>query len=106
MASTGDDPPPTENFRRITDELLLMRSEHNEGNLTTLDELALHQSHLTKIEYINRVCPKLRILLLQVRRFDYPFFQLSFIRREMRTGQQHRAHREPDPAARPRIPQP
>ena len=58
---------PTENFRRITDELLLLRSEHNDGNLTTLDELALHQSHLTKIEYINRACPNLRILLLQVR---------------------------------------
>ena len=66
MASGKD--APTENFRRITDELLLLRSEHNDGNLTTLDELALHQSHLTKIEYINRACPNLRILLLQVRR--------------------------------------
>ena len=58
---------PSENFRRITDELLLLRSEHNDGNLTTLDELALHQSHICKIEYINRACPNLRILLLQVR---------------------------------------
>ena len=65
MAS-GDD-PQSEHFRRITDELLLLRSEHNDGNLTTLDELALHQSHLAKIEYINRACPNLRILLLQVR---------------------------------------
>ena len=63
---------PSENFKRITDEFLLLRSEHNDGNLTTLDELALHQSHLTKIEYINRACPNLKILLLQVRRTLVP----------------------------------
>ena len=71
MAS-GED-APNENFRRITDELLLLRSEHNDGNLTTLDELALHQSHLCKIEYINRACPNLRILLLQVRCGNDPY---------------------------------
>ena len=50
---------------RITDELLVSRSEHNDGALDTLEELSLHQQKLNKIEYINRVCTKLKILQLQ-----------------------------------------
>ncbi len=72
-------------FRRITDKLLLQRSEHNDGDLTSLEEISLHQQHLMKIEYINRyftdktsllllqffnksnfrVCPNLKVLHLQ-----------------------------------------
>ena len=49
----------------ITDELLVSRTEHNNGALDTLEELSLHQQKLNKIEYINRVCTKLKILQLQ-----------------------------------------
>ena len=50
---------------RITDELLVSRAEHNDGALDTLEEISLHQQHLQKLEYINRVCSKLKILQLQ-----------------------------------------
>ena len=53
-------------INRITDDLLLSRAEHNEGDLATLQEVALHQQHLMKIEYINRVSADLRQLYLQV----------------------------------------
>lgn len=45
--------------------LMAQRSEHNEGMLSTLEELALHQQHLEKIELLNKVCRHLKILLLQ-----------------------------------------
>ena len=50
---------------RISDELLVSRAEHNDGALDSLEELSLHQQKVCKIEYINRVCTKLRILQLQ-----------------------------------------
>ena len=50
---------------RITDQLLVSRAEHNEGALTTLEEISLHQQKLNKIEYLNRVCSNLKILQLQ-----------------------------------------
>ncbi|XP_011313859.1 protein tilB homolog [Fopius arisanus] len=49
----------------ITIELIRKRSEHNEGEISTLEELALHQENIDKIQLINRVCKDLRILLLQ-----------------------------------------
>ena len=51
---------------RITDQLLVSRAEHNDGHLTTLEEITLHQQKLGKIEYINRVCADLKILQFQV----------------------------------------
>lgn len=50
---------------RITIDLLRKRCEHNEGAISTLEELSLHQENLEKIELINRVCKDLKILLLQ-----------------------------------------
>eukprot|EP00892_Ulva_mutabilis_P006702 jgi/Ulvmu1/4403/UM002_0128.1 len=50
---------------RITIDLLRKRSEHNEGMLSNLEELALHQQHIEKIELLNRACRHLKILLLQ-----------------------------------------
>ncbi|XP_015116025.1 protein tilB homolog [Diachasma alloeum] len=50
---------------RITIELIRKRSEHNEGEISTLEELSLHQENIEKIELINRLCKDLRILLLQ-----------------------------------------
>ena len=51
--------------KRITDELLVSRAEHNDGNLTKLEEISLHQQHLEKLEYINKVCANLKVLYLQ-----------------------------------------
>ena len=50
--------------QRITDALLKSRAEHNEKNLATLEEIALNQQHIEKIEYIHRACPRLKTLFL------------------------------------------
>ncbi|XP_054006865.1 dynein axonemal assembly factor 11-like [Hylaeus anthracinus] len=50
---------------RITLDLIRKRSEHNEGEISTLEEIALHQENIEKIELIDRTCKDLRILLLQ-----------------------------------------
>lgn len=46
-------------------ELLRKRSEHNEGEISTLEELSLHQENIEKIELLNQACRDLKILLLQ-----------------------------------------
>ncbi|KAF1336711.1 hypothetical protein FI667_g373, partial [Globisporangium splendens] len=50
---------------RITVELLRKRSEHNEGIISTLEEISLYQEELERIEVIGTLCRKLRILYLQ-----------------------------------------
>lgn len=50
---------------RITLELLKKRAEHNDGNVTSLEEIALHQQELEKIENLDLYCRHLKILLLQ-----------------------------------------
>ena len=49
----------------ITEQLIRQRSEHNEGIVTTLEEISLHQLNIEKIETIGVLCKKLKILLLQ-----------------------------------------
>ncbi|VVC32578.1 Hypothetical protein CINCED_3A001006 [Cinara cedri] len=49
----------------ITIELIRKRSEHNEGEIGTLEEIALHQEDITKIENLQNWCKDLKILLLQ-----------------------------------------
>ena len=49
----------------VTPDLVRKRAEHNEGVLHTLEEISLHQLDIEKIEYLNRWCPRLKILLLQ-----------------------------------------
>jgi protein TilB len=50
----------------LADNMLLsQRSEHNERCISTLEELALHQQHIEKIELLNQACRHLKILLLQ-----------------------------------------
>ncbi|KAL4132362.1 hypothetical protein QTP88_009524 [Uroleucon formosanum] len=44
---------------------LLKRSEHNEGEIGTLEEISLHQEDITKIENLQNWCKDLKILLLQ-----------------------------------------
>lgn len=50
---------------RITEQLVRKRSEHNDGDITTLEELSLHQQDLEKIEHLDRWCKQLKILYLQ-----------------------------------------
>lgn len=50
---------------RITLETLRRRSEHNDGSLLTLEEVALHQQGIERLEVIQEACPMLKILLLQ-----------------------------------------
>lgn len=43
----------------------LQRAEHNAGMLSTLEEVALHQQNITRIELLGQLCPKLKIVYLQ-----------------------------------------
>lgn len=61
----------SENFEQftmphITRALLKLRSEHNEGIISTLEEISLHQQELESInEVLGMTCRKLKILYLQ-----------------------------------------
>lgn len=50
---------------RITEDLLRKRAEHNEGCLSTLEEIALHQQDLIKIELFEKLTRHIKIILLQ-----------------------------------------
>lgn len=41
------------------------KSEHNECEISTLQELSLHQEDIEKIEHLQNWCRDLQILLLQ-----------------------------------------
>ncbi|EFX68522.1 hypothetical protein DAPPUDRAFT_330020 [Daphnia pulex] len=49
----------------ITRELIRKRAEHNEGVIFSLEEIALHQQNICKIEHIDLWCPSLKIIYLQ-----------------------------------------
>ena len=49
----------------ITEDFLRKKAEHNEGMLSTLEEITLHQHNITKIENIQDICRHLKILYLQ-----------------------------------------
>lgn len=46
-------------------DLIRRKAEHNEGMLANLEEIALHQLDIGRIETVNQCCRELRILLLQ-----------------------------------------
>lgn len=50
---------------KITLELIRKRSEHNEGVISTLEEISLHQYEIDKIENLDIYCRHLKILFLQ-----------------------------------------
>eukprot|EP01031_Cornospumella_fuschlensis_P027549 gene27548-33275_t len=51
---------------QITRKLLRKRAEHNEGMISTLEEISLHQEELESInEVLGKTCRKLKILYLQ-----------------------------------------
>ncbi len=47
------------------EELIRKRAEHNDGILPDLEEIALHQEEIEKIESLEQCCRHLKILLLQ-----------------------------------------
>ncbi|KAJ3232123.1 Protein tilB, partial [Chytriomyces hyalinus] len=49
----------------ITQDLLRRRAEHNDGELSTLREVTLHQFDIEKIENLDVFCRHLEILYLQ-----------------------------------------
>jgi len=49
---------------RITLDALRRRAEHNDGSLHTLEEVALHQQNIERLELVQEACPRLKILLL------------------------------------------
>merc|ERR1711988_428823 len=50
---------------RITVDVIRKRAEHNEGCLSTLKEVTLHQHDIEKIENLDKWCRRLQILYLQ-----------------------------------------
>ena len=50
---------------RITKELLRKRAEHNDGILSTLEEISLHQENIERIENLEYYCRHIKILYLQ-----------------------------------------
>lgn len=49
----------------VTRDLILKRAEHNDGNLSTLEEITLHQFEIEKIEYLQDCCRDLKIIFFQ-----------------------------------------
>jgi protein TilB len=50
---------------KITLDLIRKRAEHNEGVISTLEEISLHQYEIDKIENLELFCRHLKILFLQ-----------------------------------------
>eukprot|EP00191_Tetraselmis_sp_GSL018_P021911 CAMPEP_0177623738 /NCGR_PEP_ID=MMETSP0419_2-20121207/29069_1 /TAXON_ID=582737 /ORGANISM="Tetraselmis sp., Strain GSL018" /LENGTH=115 /DNA_ID=CAMNT_0019124323 /DNA_START=291 /DNA_END=635 /DNA_ORIENTATION=- len=49
----------------ITLQMIRSRAEHNEGMVSNLEEIALHQQNIEKIELLGFICKHLKILYLQ-----------------------------------------
>lgn len=50
---------------RVDADLLRKKAEHNEGMLSNLEEIALHQLEIERIENFDKLCRHIKILLLQ-----------------------------------------
>jgi protein TilB len=50
---------------RITEDLVRRRAEHNDCDITTLEEVSLHQQEIERIEHLDKWCRNLKILYLQ-----------------------------------------
>ncbi|KXS17572.1 outer arm dynein light chain 1 [Gonapodya prolifera JEL478] len=57
--------PDEPKTQRIDKQLLLRRAEHNDGELSSLKEITLHQFDIEKIENLDVYCRNLEILYLQ-----------------------------------------
>ena len=49
----------------ITLEMIRRRAEHNEGMVSNLEEVSLHQQEIERIEALGHVCRHLKILYMQ-----------------------------------------
>ena len=49
----------------VTRDLLRKRAEHNDGDLSSLEEITLHQFDIERIELLEEYCRRLRIVFLQ-----------------------------------------
>ena len=64
--SSEEEEPKHKGGNVLTRELIRKRSEHNEGVISTLEELTLHQEELVAIApCLGQICRKLKILYLQ-----------------------------------------
>uniref|UniRef100_A0AAX7UAK6 Leucine-rich repeat-containing protein 6 n=1 Tax=Astatotilapia calliptera TaxID=8154 RepID=A0AAX7UAK6_ASTCA len=59
------DGPPVFTLRKVTEDLIRRRAEHNECEIFSLEEVSLHQQDIERIEHLDRWCKELRILYLQ-----------------------------------------
>ncbi|KAK6195350.1 hypothetical protein SNE40_000800 [Patella caerulea] len=50
---------------RISEDLIRKRAEHNNCEISTLEEISLHQQDIERIEYLDKWCRDLKILYLQ-----------------------------------------
>jgi len=50
---------------RITEDMVRKRSEHNELQISTLEEISLHQQDIERLEHLDKWCRELKILYLQ-----------------------------------------
>lgn len=48
----------------VTEELIRRRAEHNDCEISSLEEVSLHQQEVERIEHLDRWCRHLRILYL------------------------------------------
>jgi len=62
--AAGEKPKPDRDGVPLTEELVRRKAEHNEGMLSTLEEIALHQLDIDRIETLNN-CRHLKIVYLQ-----------------------------------------
>ena len=49
----------------ITLDMIRRRAEHNEGMVGNLEEIALHQQEIEKIEALGQICRHLKIIYMQ-----------------------------------------
>ncbi|XP_022092208.1 protein tilB homolog [Acanthaster planci] len=50
---------------RISEDLIRKRAEHNNMEISTLEEISLHQQDIERIEHLDKWCRELKILYLQ-----------------------------------------
>ncbi|XP_029380199.1 dynein axonemal assembly factor 11 [Echeneis naucrates] len=49
----------------VTEDMVRRRAEHNEGEISSLEEVSLHQQDIQRIQHLDRWCRDLKILYLQ-----------------------------------------
>ena len=92
--------------QRITRELLLRRAEHNDRELSTLQEITLHQFDLEKIELLDVYCRELRIVFLQNNQIQKIGASCAGLVDDGRNTDRVTTSRGAGQAQAPRVPQP